>query len=115
MDIRKYGCPFFCIPIFSCFDYIDAYYYSDLNTEAFFSKAFSKTSERMMTVTKSPVPVIVLCVTVVVLVMISFKWWKAKKKQKNIEAEHTQRILDTDLNEIHTPSPKISDLEDKYH
>lgn len=97
------------------FDYIDAYYYSDLNTEEFFSTAFTKTAERMMAVTKETNPVIIIAIlmSAVAVAVIAFKWWKARKKQKNIEAEHMERVLKTDLNEIKTDST-IQDLENKY-
>lgn len=35
-------------------DYLDQYYYSDLNDEEFFSTTFAKTAERIMSVTRSP-------------------------------------------------------------
>lgn len=98
------------------FDYIDAYYYSDLDTEEYFSTVFSKTSDRMMTVTKetNPVVVIVGFLVLLAIVFIAFTWWKKAKAQKNIEAEHTERILNAELNEIHTTNPSMQDLEDKY-
>ncbi len=95
-------------------DYIDRYYYSDLSEEEFFSQAFEKTGERMMTVTRSPLATMSIVIGVVLLVVILFLWWKKIKEQKNKEAEHAQTILNTPIEEIGEDDPELKDLEDKY-
>ena len=68
-----------------------------------------------MTVTKSPLPIIVGFIALVIIVVIAFAWWQKSKAQKNIEAEQTERILNSDLNTFGSGSdPDLKDLEDKY-
>lgn len=95
------------------FDYIDHYYYSDLNEDEFFSTAFEKTADRMMTVTKSPLPKIIISVVVLIMLIVAFIWWQKAKEQKNREAEHTERILNADLGGKLSDSD-TSELEKKY-
>ena len=74
-------------------DYIDRYYYSDLENEELFSKAFQDSADRMMEVTKSPWITVWIVIAVVVLIFILFSWWKSKQAQKNLEAQQTKDIL----------------------
>ena len=96
------------------FDYIDHYYYSDLDEDGFFSTAFSKTAERMMTVTKSPMPKIIISVIILAIVIIAFVWWKKAKQQRNIEDENTERILKAATSSTKFEDTELSDLEEKY-
>ena len=79
-------------------DYIDRYYYDqDLTDDQMFSKAFDAAGERIMSVTTSPwVPVLVVLGILAVLT-VAFFWWRSYKKQKNREAEETEKILHTPL------------------
>lgn len=79
-------------------DYIDRYYYdSSLTDEQMFSKSFDNAGERIMSVTTSPwIPVLIVAGVLVILVVL-FLWWRSHKKQKNLEAEQTRKILDTPL------------------
>ncbi len=97
-------------------DYIDHYYYTDLSEEEFFSLAFEKTGERIMTVTRSPIATVAVVTGVVAVALIAFLWWKKAKAQKNKEAEHAQTILNTPIEDIGTeaPDPALSELEKKY-
>lgn len=97
-------------------DYIDHYYYTDLSEEEFFSLAFEKTGERMMTVTRSPIVTVAVVIGVVAVALIAFTWWKKAKAQKNKEAEHARTILNTPIEDIGTeaPDPALSELEKKY-
>jgi uncharacterized membrane protein len=86
-------------------DYIDKYYYdSSMSEEQFFSKAFYDAADRVMKVTKSPWIIVLVVLGITVLVIILFAWWRQIKKQKNLEAEQTERILST-------PIEKFSDAE----
>ena len=79
-------------------DYIDRYYYDqDLTDDQMFSKAFDAAGERIMSVTTSPwVPVLVV-VGILAVLAVAFFWWRSYKKQKNKEAEDTEKILHTPL------------------
>lgn len=94
------------------FDYLDSYYYSDLDTSDFFSETFEKTGERMMEVTIDPIVVIIIALVVVIVICVLFSWWKSAKAQKNLEAEQTERILNTPMENL--GSVDTSDLEKKY-
>lgn len=96
------------------FDYLDHYYVSDLDTSDFFSTVFEKTADRMMEVTQSPIVKIVVVLGVVAVLLILFTWWKKAKQQKNLEAEQTERILNTPLDTSPTKSPEVEELEKKY-
>ena len=97
-------------------DYIDSYYYSDLDEDEMFSTAFEKAGKRIMTVTKSPLPMIIVAVCVVVVILVAFNWWKKAKRQKNLEAEQTERILNADLDTISKTANESAaeNLESKY-
>ncbi len=96
------------------FDYLDSYYVSDLDTSDYFSTVFEKTADRMMEVTRSPLVTIVVVLGVVAVLLILFTWWKKAKKQKNLEAEQTERILNTPLDTSPTKSREVEELEKKY-
>ena len=48
----------------------------------------------------------------VLLVALLYSWWKKAKQQKNLEAEQTKKILETDLNTFE--DNELKDLENKY-
>ena len=80
-------------------DYIDHYYYSNYDEDEMFSRAFSDAADRIMDVTTSPVIYVAIVGGVIVVLLIGFIWWKKVKAQKNLEAEQTERILNSDLGE----------------
>ncbi len=79
------------------FNYIDRYYYGNLTDEQMFSQAFNDAGERIMTVTASPWITPLIVIGVLAIIIVAFVFWRSHKKQKNIEAEQTQRILETPL------------------
>lgn len=94
-------------------DYIDRYYYYDnLSDEEFFSKAFSDAGDRIMTVTRSPWITVLIIAGIVVILLIGFIWWRKAKQQKNIEAEQTERMLNTPLDTF--DDHEADDLSKKY-
>lgn len=98
------------------FNYIDTNYYSNMTDEELFSDAFSRTGDKIMSKPTNGFDVLKTVVKVigpVSLVVVVFIIWKAKKKQDNIEAEQTQKILDTPIDKI--SDPNINDLKDKYN
>lgn len=96
-------------------DYFASYYtYDSLDNSEYVSKAFESTADRIMQVTKSPIVTIVVVVGAVLIVFMGIKFWKAKKKQKNLEAEQTERIINTPVEKIGEVDDKLEDLKDKY-
>lgn len=93
-------------------DYVDHYYYSDLNEDQMFSHAFADAGERIMTVTKSLIPMIIVAVIVLCVVIIAFFWWKRAKAQKNLEAQQRERILNADIDSL--SGSELENLENKY-
>ncbi len=94
-------------------DYIDKNYYdSGLTEDELFSKSFSEAADRIMEVTKSPWIGVLIVLGVIVVVVILFFWWKNVKKQKNLEAEQTEKILNTPLERF--SDREAEDLKDKY-
>jgi len=79
-------------------DYLVRYYYDrSLDTDQYFSKAFDDASKRIMSVTRSPwIPVLIIAGVIAVL-LILLAWWKKRMEQRNLEAEQTERILNTPI------------------
>lgn len=77
-------------------------------------KSFYKdyTSSTASNVLSNIIKVVLICVTVVVVLVIAFRFWKAKKKQKNIEDENTAKILNTPLESF--GDVELDDLQKKY-
>jgi len=94
-------------------DYIDRYYYTDnLSDEEFLSRAFDDAGERIMSVTRSPwIPVLIVAGIAAILI-IAFIWWQKSKKQKNIEAEQTEKILNAKLDSF--GDSEAEELANKY-
>jgi hypothetical protein len=75
-------------------DYVDRYYYDNsLTDDEFFSKVFSDSADRIMTVTKSPWISVLMVLGAAAIVIVLFAWWAYSKKQKNLEAQKTEEIL----------------------
>lgn len=86
-------------------DYVDRYYYDDsLTDEVYFSKAFSDAAERIMNVERSPWIAVLIVIGLAILAFILFVWWRNMKKQKNLEAQQREELLNT-------PLEKYGDLE----
>lgn len=94
-------------------DCVEKYYYdSSLTDEQVFSKAFDEAGGRIMEVTTSPwIPVLII-VGVLLIFLVIFLWWRSYKKQKNLEAEQTQQILETPLETF--GNTQADDLAKKY-
>ena len=95
-------------------DYIDSYYYSDRNESQMFGEAFADAGERIMKKTTPFYLYAIGIVAVVVILIILFSWWKKAKKQKNLEAEQTEKILNANLETIGNNDPTMQELEKKY-
>lgn len=84
-------------------DVIDSKYTSDLTDEQMFSKSFSDAATRMMKVghtTKQLVIMTAIAILVVVGVIAVIFLIKAKRKAAAEEAAETERILNTDIDEM---------------
>lgn len=93
------------------------YYYGDtsISFEEMLAKTFTKAGKEIM---KGPIRVryvviiIVSVVGAIVVISLLFKWWKARKAQKNKEAEDLERILSKPLETF--GKSDVDDLKDKY-
>lgn len=94
-------------------DYLDRYYsdYS-LSEEEIFSKTFSSTATRIMTVTQSPVVPVAICIAVIVVVVLIFLGIKEYNKKKQRDQEYTEKILNTPLGKF--GDQELEDLANKY-
>lgn len=101
-------------------DYLDRYYYDkNLTDEEFFSKAFSDSADRIMTVTRSPWINVLIVFGLLALLIVLFAWWRHAKKQKNLEAQHNEEILNTPLeifggDEAEELAKKYEDLDSDF-
>ena len=93
-------------------NYLSRYYTSDLDTEDYFSKSFDEAAKRIMSVTRSPWIYVGAAAVVLAIIIIIFVWWSKSKKQKNIEAERNERILNTPLEQF--GDKNVDDLKGKY-
>lgn len=94
-------------------DYIDRYYYdSGLTDEEMFGNSFRDAADRMMEVTKSPWITVFSIFGVFAVLIILFAWWSRAKKQKNLEAQHTEQVLNTPLQKF--SDSEAEDLAKKY-
>lgn len=91
-----------------------AKYYDDtsLSEEEFFSRAFNDAGKRIMSVTVSPWIYVLIVFIVLAIIVIIFAWWSKAKKQKNLEAEQTERILNTPLETF--GDADVDNLKKKY-
>lgn len=95
-------------------DYIDRYYNdSSVSEEEIFSKAFAKTGERIMTVTKSPIVPIAICIAVIVVAVVIFVTLKQRRAQREREQKRAEEILKTPLEKF--GDQEVEDLAEKYN
>ncbi|MBO6140443.1 MAG: TPM domain-containing protein [Ruminococcus sp.] len=79
-------------------DYIDHYYYSDYDEDTMFSKVFTESADRIMTVTPHYGWIVAIILLVIVVLCLLLSWWTKKKRAKLAEMNKAQQILDQDLN-----------------
>lgn len=98
-------------------DYLDRYYSSDMEDEQFFSTAFQKTGERIMTVTKSQTPtviiVFVIAAAVVVVVFLLYRWREKARAEKRRRDKEMEDILQTPLDKF-SDEDEAENLAKKY-
>ncbi|MCL2365382.1 MAG: hypothetical protein FWC71_12080 [Defluviitaleaceae bacterium] len=94
---------------------INFYWYSDMSGSEMFNRAFIRAGDRMMSVTRSPWFNVLIVAGVALILFLLFTWWKAKRDQKNLEAEQTEAILNADLTEFgNTTHDEASRLAQQY-
>lgn len=95
--------------------YWNNYYDTSLTVEELFGNTFKQTGKRIMSGPvrmRIVVLIIVGVVGAIVIVSIAFKWWKARKAQKNKESEDLEKILSTPLETF--GKSDVDDLKEKY-
>jgi len=93
-------------------DYLYRYYDSNRSIEGYISQVFNDTADRIMSVTVSPWVYVLIVAGVILLVVIGFVWWRHAKKQKNLEAQQTEDMLNTPLDKF--GDKEAEDLGKKY-
>ena len=83
-----------------------------LSEEEIFSKAFSDTADRIMTVTPSPLPIVAVCGAVIIVAVVVFVIVRNRRLAQQREAERMEQILNTPLEQF--ADSELSDLEKKY-
>jgi len=81
-------------------DFVERYWAIESNNSRMFSRAFESTGDRIMSVHRSPWINVLIVAGVLLILFLLFTWWKAKRDQKNLEAEQTEAILNADLTEF---------------
>ncbi|MCL2360756.1 MAG: hypothetical protein FWC73_02950 [Defluviitaleaceae bacterium] len=95
-------------------DYVELYFYQNMQWHDRFSRAFDEASQRIMTVTRSAwIPVLVVAGILLILLLL-FRWWRSKQEQKNAEAEQLERVLAQPLETMGNPSDPASQLAQQY-
>ena len=95
-------------------DYVEMYYFRNLQWHDRFARSFDESSQRIMTVTRSAwIPVLVVAGILLILLLL-FTWWKRKRDQKNLEFEQTERILSQPLETIGGFDDPASQLAQQY-
>ena len=79
-------------------DYVDHFYYSDLDEDEMFARAFRESADRMMTVTPRYGWMALIIVLIIIVLIVCLTWWSKRKKAKLAEMNKAQQILDQDLN-----------------
>jgi len=94
--------------------YIMRYWYTDMEADELFARAFDGAGTRMMTVTRSPWINVMIVFGVLLILFLLYTWWKGKQEQKNIEAEQTERILNQSLDTFSGGYDEASQLAQQY-
>ena len=96
--------------------YIDNNWYKDISTDKVFINTFKSTAKTIMTKSKTTADIIITLIiggVLIVLAFVGYKALKAKFKRQKEEAEETERILNTPMQELSRDS-EADDIVDKY-
>lgn len=94
------------------YDYIDYYFYSDLDEDEMFAQAFSDAAARIMTKQRPTGQVVAVVVGVVATGVIILLIIKALHKRAKEKAEETEKILNTPVSKF--GDPELEELKNKY-
>ena len=78
-------------------DYVDHYYYSDLDEDDMFASVFTKAADKIMTKDRNIVLPLIIILLILTVIYFSIKEINRRKKE---EAEETERILNSDLEKL---------------
>lgn len=95
------------------YDYIDHYFYTDLDEDEMFAMAFSKAGERIMHTQMSPVTVLIIAIAVIIVVTIVWSIVRSSQRRDREKAEETERILNAPLEKF--GDQDLDDLKEKYN
>lgn len=98
-------------------NYIDKNWYTDKSTDNVFISSFKSTAKTIMTKSKTVTDLAIYAVIGVVLIcafVFGFKALEAKHKRDKEEAEETERILNTPMQDL-SNSSEADDIVDKYN
>lgn len=84
------------------YDYLDSYWWTDKDEEAFFGDAFADAADRIMKVTPNYTYRVVVVIGVVVVLLILLTITNKIIKRKKEKAAETERLLNTPLEHIST-------------
>lgn len=94
------------------YDYVDYYFYSDLDEDEMFAEAFRDAGERIMTKQTPTSQVAIKVIGVVAVAAIVLVIVKSVNKRSKEKAAETERILNTPVEKF--GDTKLDDLKDKY-
>lgn len=93
-------------------DYVDHYYYSDYEDDEFFSLAFEKAGDRIMTVERSKGWIVAVAIILLIALIILFRQLEKRRDKKLEQMKAAQDILNTPLNEF--SDDNVEGLAGKY-
>lgn len=95
------------------YDYVDHYFYSDLDEDNMFAQSFKDAADRMMVKTPNYTPFIVWCICGVISAVVCYFIIKMVIKRRKEEAAETERILNTPIEKIGADD-EADELAKKY-
>ncbi len=82
------------------YDYFDSNWYTDKDEEAFFADSFKSAANRIMHKTPNYVFIVCIAIAGVIALCVIFAIVRAIVKRKKEEAEETERILNTPIDQL---------------
>ena len=95
------------------YDYIDSYFYSDMDEDEMFSRAFSDAAKRIMVTQMSTGSIVAIVIGVIVVAVLILLIVISVIRHSREKAEETERILNTPLEKYNDPD--VNGLKEKYN
>lgn len=95
------------------YDYIDSYFYSDMDEDEMFSRAFSDAAKRIMDTQMSTGSIVAIVIGVIVVAVLILLIVVSVIRRSREKAEETERILNTPLEKYNDPDE--DGLKEKYN